>query len=173
MTYYLNLLMNFNKRILLKFLLIIICLFTIAYLVIIRVNKSKHTVNDLGYREINSIKGSNNNTFNIKAGVKYKQQDSLLLLNVELETGLNIIPSLRFAFYDKDGFVLFSFITIESFTNNGRFVASYVDKEIKKSLPGVKSELQNGIAKLTLSYFFPLNKGLIENIDSFTIKEYR
>jgi hypothetical protein len=154
--------MNFIKKYLGWLLFILTFILFLTY-VLSQVDKNNDDlIKDLGYKDLNSISDS------LRVNVKYKQVDSLLLLNIELQNSI-LTPTLRFSLFDKDSFILFNFIIKPS----NRYIASYLDNGIQRVSPGVKSIILNGKEVKILSYYFPLNKNSISKINSFMIEEYR
>lgn len=157
-----NLHMNFFKKYLGWSLFIIVFILFLACELNQVYKNNDNLIKDLGYKDLYSLSDT------IRVNVKYKQVDSLLLLNIELQN-CDFTPTfLRLSLYDKDGFILFNFI----FKPSNRYNASYLDNGIQRVTPGVKSKIINGKETKVLSYYFPLNKNIIDKINTFTVEEY-
>jgi hypothetical protein len=163
--------MNISKKLLVWLMFILTCVMVICFIYIKKSNNDGDVIYNLGYKNLKSIDGIINDSFDLNVGLKYKQVDSLLLLNIDIQNARNI-PSLVYSFFDKDSFLLFSFISNDPIFDS-TYIASYLDNGVKNSFPAVKSTILEGKKILMLSYTFPLSKGRVDKIKSFTVEEYK
>ncbi|MFM2394599.1 MAG: hypothetical protein RLZZ546_2581 [Bacteroidota bacterium] len=163
--------MNITKKVLVGLMFTLTCITALYFIYINKNNNDEDVIYNLGYNRIKSLDGVINDSFNLNVGLKYKQLDSLLLLNIEIQNALNT-PSLVYFLYDRDSFLLFSFIANDPIFDN-RYIASYLDNGVKNSFPAVKSIIQEGKRIVMLSYTFPLSKNRIDKIKSFRVEQYK